>query len=108
MDSGAEILRTVVEFGGNRVFIVVRDEGGDAGSISGIPIVGDIRRDPIPRQEIELEMAEAAAGSATSVTAAYLPACIGIPIDNRSAWWAAATTTATNSRVTIIVSKDEE
>jgi hypothetical protein len=54
------------------------------------------------------ELAQAAAGASSSQIAAYLPAGIAIPISNRAAWWAAATTLGTSSRITVIISKDEE
>lgn len=50
----------------------------------------------------------AAAGGNTGTTAFYLPAGIAVPVMNRSAWFAAATTTVTASRVSVMISLDGE
>ena len=54
-----------------------------------------------------LELAQAAQGSAASGQAFYLPAGVPIPVVNKSALWAASTTTATPSRVSVLISKDD-
>lgn len=46
------------------------------------------------------------AGTATGTGVFYLPAGIAIPIDNTDEWFVAATTTATNSRVSVIVNRE--
>lgn len=51
-------------------------------------------------------LAQDVAGSATATQAAYLPAGIGIPISNQSEYWAAATTTATSSRISVFIDRD--
>jgi hypothetical protein len=47
-------------------------------------------------------------GTATGTQAGYLPAGIGVPINSKNAWYVAATTLATSSRVTVFVFKDDE
>ena len=54
------------------------------------------------------DLAAFAAGSNTGTQAGYLPAGIGIPLNSKNAWYVAATTTATSSRVTVFVFKDDE
>jgi hypothetical protein len=54
------------------------------------------------------ELAQAAVGTVSSPIAGYLPAGIAVPIGNRAAWYAAATTTASPTRITVLISKDEE
>lgn len=45
-------------------------------------------------------------GTATSGQVGYFPAGIGIPIDNQAEYWVVATTTATLTRVTVIINRD--
>ena len=47
------------------------------------------------------------AGSANGTDGFYLPAGIGIPVDNQGPYWVACTTTATSSRVSVIISRVE-
>jgi hypothetical protein len=54
------------------------------------------------------DLAGFAVGSNAGTQAAYLPAGIGIPLNSKNAWYVAATTTATSSRVTVLVFKDDE
>lgn len=46
------------------------------------------------------------AGSTTGVGAFYLPAGIGIPVESTAELWAAATTVATNSRVSVLINRE--
>lgn len=48
-----------------------------------------------------------AAGTA-GTTAMYLPAGIALPVSNKAAWYAGATTTGTSSRVSVLISLDNE
>lgn len=52
------------------------------------------------------DTATAAAGTGTATGIAYLPAGIGIPLDNQGEHWVAATTLSGNSRVSVFISKD--
>lgn len=54
------------------------------------------------------EVASNVAGTTTATFGFYLPKGIVIPVANRGAFWAAATTTASNSRVSVLVNKDNE
>jgi hypothetical protein len=54
------------------------------------------------------DLAAFAQGANTGTQAAYLPAGMGIPVSSRNAWYVGATTTATSSRVTVLVYKDDE
>ena len=54
-------------------------------------------------KEIAMELA----GSTTGTDGFYLPAGIAIPVDNQSAYWVACTTTATSTRVSVLVSRDD-
>ena len=54
------------------------------------------------------ELAQTAQGSASSGQAFYLPAGVPVPVVNKAALWAAATTTASTSRVSVLISKDDE
>jgi hypothetical protein len=54
-----------------------------------------------------LEVAQAAEGSTAGSFAFYLPKGVPVPIINKGAWWAAATTTATVSRISVMVDKDD-
>jgi hypothetical protein len=55
-----------------------------------------------------LELAQAAEGSTSSEAAFYLPAGVGIPVVSKGALWCAATTTASISRISVLISKDDE
>lgn len=48
---------------------------------------------------------EAAGGNAAEGVF-YLPAGIGIPVSSQAQYWAACTTTATSSRVSVLIDKD--
>lgn len=52
------------------------------------------------------DAASAAAGTGTAEGCFYLPAGIGIPVDNQAAFWVAATDTTISTRVSVLVSKD--
>jgi hypothetical protein len=54
------------------------------------------------------EVAAQVAGSTTSTLGSYFPKGIAVPIDSRSPYWVACTTTASTSRVSVLVSKDSE
>jgi hypothetical protein len=45
-------------------------------------------------------------GNATGTQGFYLPKGTPVPISNTAEWWAAATTTATSSRVSVIVNRE--
>lgn len=51
--------------------------------------------------------AQASAGGAGGMTACYLPAGVAIPVLNAAAWYAAATTLAAPSRVSVLISLDD-
>lgn len=53
------------------------------------------------------EIAQAAEGSTAGSFAFYLPKGIAIPVINKGAWYAAATTTASVSRISVMVDKDD-
>jgi len=53
------------------------------------------------------EVAQAAEGSTAGSFAFYLPKGVPVPIINKSVWYAAATTTATVSRISVMVDKDD-
>jgi hypothetical protein len=53
------------------------------------------------------DLAAFAQGTTTGTQATYLPAGIAVPISSKNAWYAAATTLATNSRVSVLVFKDD-
>lgn len=53
------------------------------------------------------EVAMEIAGGNAGVDAFYLPAGIGIPFSAKCAYWVAATTTSTSSRVSVSVTKDD-
>lgn len=55
-----------------------------------------------------LEGAQAAEGSTSGSFAFYLPKAIAIPVVNKGAWWAAATTTGSVSRISVMTDKDDE
>jgi hypothetical protein len=54
------------------------------------------------------EIAAQVAGSATSGLAFYLPKSIAVPILSQAPYWVACTTTASNSRVSVMVNDDSE
>lgn len=54
-----------------------------------------------------LEVAQAAEGTASSTLAFYLPKSLVLTIESKGALWASATTTATASRVSVMVEKDD-
>lgn len=54
-----------------------------------------------------LELAQAAEGAATSSVTFYLPKGTPLPVTGKGALWASATTTATGSRVSVLVEKDD-
>ena len=51
-------------------------------------------------------LANDVAGGADAIQVFYLPAGIGIPVDNQGEYWAAATTTATSTRISVLISRD--
>lgn len=51
-------------------------------------------------------LAQQASGTTTAEGAMYLPAGIAIPVDTQAQVWAACTTTATSSRVSVLITKD--
>ncbi len=53
------------------------------------------------------EVAQAAEGSTAGSFAFYLPKGVPVPVINKGAWWAAATTTASVSRISVMVDKDD-
>jgi hypothetical protein len=53
------------------------------------------------------EVAQAAEGSTSGAFAFYLPKGVPVPVINKSAWWVAATTTASTSRVSVMVDKND-
>jgi len=53
------------------------------------------------------EVAQAAEGSTAGSFAFYLPKGVPVPIINKGAWWAAATTTNSVSRISVMVDKDD-
>jgi hypothetical protein len=55
-----------------------------------------------------LETAQAAEGSTTATHAFYLPTAVPIPVHSRGALWCSATTTSSQSRVSVLVEKDDE
>lgn len=55
-----------------------------------------------------LELAQAVQGLTTASDGFYLPKGIVVPITNKAAHWVAATTTASTSRVSVLVSKDDQ
>lgn len=50
--------------------------------------------------------AEDAQGSTTATGVFYLPAGIAIPVNTQATLWAACTTTATSSRVSVLITRD--
>lgn len=54
------------------------------------------------------DLANAAQGSPASPHAFYLPAGIAVPVDTKAASWVACTTTATSSRVSVLINKDDQ
>lgn len=55
-----------------------------------------------------LELAQAVEGATTGTGGFYLPKGVAIPVRNKAACWAAATTTATVSRVSVLTENDDE
>lgn len=53
------------------------------------------------------ETAQAASGTTTSAAGFYLPKSILMAVPSKGAVWAACTTTGSNSRISIFVSRDE-
>lgn len=53
------------------------------------------------------DLASGMAGNTSGVDGFYLPVGIGIPVPSKSALWAAATTTATSSRISVLTAKDD-
>jgi hypothetical protein len=51
-------------------------------------------------------LAQDVAGSTQATQVFYLPAGIAVPVDNQGEYWVAATTTATNTRVSVMISRD--
>jgi hypothetical protein len=102
----------------------VRPESADSGTIRTItlssqyPVARLLPADPGRRSAVILAidsdvyvtgsqgLANDVSGSATSGQVGYFPAGVGLPIDNQAEWWVAATTTATLTRVTVIVNRD--
>jgi hypothetical protein len=54
------------------------------------------------------EVAAQAAAGTTSTLAFYLSKGIAVPIDSKAPYWVACTTTSGNSRVSVMVNKDDE
>jgi len=52
------------------------------------------------------DLANGAAGGTSATQVFYLPAGIGIPFDNQGEYWVAATTSATSSRVSVLINRD--
>lgn len=83
------------------------------------PVVMLVPQDPFRRNAIilavdndvylasSLAAAEFAQGSTSSVGAFYLPAGIAIPLNGQGAIWAALTTAATSSRVSVLINRDD-
>lgn len=108
------------------VAVPVRNETPAQGNARGVvlsaanPVLLLLPQDPRRRSAVlvavdndvylasSLELAQAAQGSAASTQAFYLPAGVAIPVVNKSALYAAATTTATASRISVLISKDDE
>lgn len=108
------------------VAVPVRDEPPDQGNGGVVvlsaanPVLQILPQDPRRRSAVILavdndvyisqnrDVASFAQGTNTGTQAAYLPAGIAVPISSRNSWYAAATTTATGSRVTVLVFKDDE
>jgi hypothetical protein len=108
------------------VAVPVRDEPPDQGvgnvvTLSAAnPVLQLLPQDPRRRGAVVLavdndvylshsrDLAAFAQGANTGTQAAYLPAGMGIPVSSRNAWYVGATTTATSSRVTVLVYKDDE
>jgi hypothetical protein len=108
------------------VAVPVRDEApaqGNGGVVvlsAANPVLQLLPQDPRRRLAVVLavdndvylshsrDLAAFAQGANTGTQAAYLPAGIGIPIHSKNAWYVAATTVATSSRVTVLVFKDDE
>ena len=106
--------------------ISVRDEAPALGTARCVtlsaanPVVQILTQDPRRRRAIVLavdndvylarsqELAQAVQGITTGTDAFYLPAGIGIPVDFKASLWAACTTTATSSRVSVLIAKDDE
>jgi hypothetical protein len=104
----------------------VRPEAPDAGTIRTVtlseayPVARLLPADPGRRTAVVLAidndvyvtgsqgLANDVAGTATAGQVGYFPAGIGLPIDNQGEWWVAATTTAGNTRVTIISNRDSK
>jgi hypothetical protein len=102
----------------------VRPEAADTGVVrtitlsSAYPVARLLPADPGRRSAVILAidndvyvtgsqgLANDVSGSATASQVGYFPAGIGLPIDNQAEWWVAATTTATNTRVTVITNRD--
>lgn len=102
----------------------VRPESADTGVVrtitlsSAYPVARLLPADPGRRSAVILAidndvyvtgsqgLANDVSGSATATQVGYFPAGIGLPIDNQAEWWVAATTTATNTRVTVITNRD--
>lgn len=108
------------------VAVPVRDESPAQGNAAVIvlsaanPVLALLPQDPRRRRAVVLavdndvylsqskDLAATSQGTTTGTQAGYLPAGIGIPLDSKNAWYAAATTTATSSRVSVFVFKDDE
>lgn len=87
---------------------------------AGNPVLPLLPQDPRRRSAIVLavdndvylsqskDLAATTQGANTGTQAGYLPAGIGLPILSKNAWYVAATTLATSSRVTVLVFKDDE
>ncbi len=113
----------VTDAGGYQA-IRVRPESPDAGIArtvtlsSANPVAQLLPRDETRRSAVILAVdndvwisynqgtAEDLSGTSTAGGAFYLPAGIGIPIDNRGQIWVSPTTFATNSRVSVLVGRD--
>lgn len=114
------------EISGNTDFIVPVREEVPALGVGNVVVLSSVNtvqlllpQDPLRRSAVVLaidndiylatskELAQAAEGTNTAVLAAYIPAGIAVPVNNQAAWYAAATTTVTSSRITVIISRDD-
>lgn len=104
----------------------VRPEAPDTGTArtvtlsSGNPVARILPQDAQRRSAVVLAVdndvylsanqgsAEDAQGSTTATGVFYLPAGIAIPIDTQATLWAACTTTATSSRVSVLITRDSQ
>lgn len=84
------------------------------------PVLPILPQDPARRSAVLLavdndvylseakDRAASVAGTATGTVCAYLPKGIPVPVAAKCAWWVAATTVASNSRVSAIIGLDTD